>query len=158
MLGPGFDDNGGGPNESVEMGAALQSDGARAEELAADVAGDAGTSGGDGQEEFDPGPALDAQVLATDATHDFPVSADDQIPRAIDGAGEFTQHSEMMTLDDTTGNHPAFENDDVPACLNAAVPRAVNLIVEEAHITTTARTLAGLGLCGGSVMVAAIKA
>ncbi len=126
--------------------------------MAANVAGDAGASGCDGQEEFDPGPALDAEVLATDATHDFPVTADEQIPRAINGAGEFTQHGEMMTLDDTTGNHPAFENDDVATCLNATVPRAVDLIVEEAHITTTARTLAGLGVGCGRVLVAAIKA
>jgi len=114
----------------METGAALEGKSAGTEELAADVTGDAGSGHGDGVEEFDPRTSLDTQKLAFDVAHDFAVTSDEQVSRAIDGTGELSQHGEMVALDDTAGNHAAFKNDHIAAGLNSAVPRAIDLIVE----------------------------
>ena len=62
MFGPGLDDNGRGPHETMKVGAFAEGDDAGAEDLPAGLAVDMGSDASHRMKEFDMSPAFDAQV------------------------------------------------------------------------------------------------
>ena len=108
MFGTGFDDEGGGADEAVEVGAFFEGDGAGAGDLAADLAVDGGGGGGDGIEELDARAFFHAEVAAVDGADDFAVAADDEVAGAFDRAGEFAEHGEVVAAEGGAGDEPVF--------------------------------------------------
>src|SRR6478735_3521784 len=99
VFGAGFDDEGGSADEALELGAFFEGDGTGAGNLTANLAINEGGGGGDWIEELDTGTFFDPEVFAGNLADDFAVAADDQIAGALDGAGEFAQHGEVVAED-----------------------------------------------------------
>ena len=144
VFGAGFDDKRRGAHEALEAGAFFEGDGAAAGDLAADVAIDNGGGGGDGVEKFDAHALFDAEVAALDGADDFPMVADDDIPGAYDGGGQFAQDGEMVAAQRDSGDRTGFLDDHIATGLDPAVPWAGDVVIEQADVATTLRTLTGL--------------
>ena len=158
VFGTGFDDEGGGFDESVELGAFFEGDGTGAGNLAADVAIDGGGDGGDRVEEFDACAFFDTEIAAFDGADDFSVAADDKIPGAFDGAGEFTEDGEVMAAERGTYDYAGFLDRHIAAGLDQAVPVTSDIIIQQTNIAAAFRALAGLRLGDGGEGVTAIEA
>ncbi len=108
VLGSGFDDQGGGADESLELGLFFQNDGTGARKLAANIAVDVGAGRRDGIEKFDSRAAFDAQFAAFHFAEDFSVAADDEVAGAIDRPGKRSEHGQVMALDRSRGDGAGF--------------------------------------------------
>lgn len=153
-----FDDEGRGFNEAVELCAFFEDDGTGARDLAADLAVDGGGGGGDGVEEFDTCAFFNAEIMALNGADDLSVTADDEIPGAFDGTGEFAKHGEVVAAERDSGDHSGFLDGYVAASLNQAVPVTCDIIIQQTNITTAFRALAGLRLGDRGKRMTAIEA
>ena len=158
MLRAGLDDEGGGADEALKAGAFFEGDRAGAEDLAADVAVDAGRLGGDGVEELDAHSFFHAEVAAENAADNLTAAADDDLAGAFHRAGELADDGEVVALDVRAGDDSGFLDDDIATSLDAAVPRGGDVVVQQADVAAAFRALAGLGLADGGVGVAAVEA
>ena len=134
----------------MEAGTFLQGDGAGAGYLATDLAVDGGGGCGDGIEEFDSCCFFHAEVPALHGADDFAMAADDEVARALDGAGEGSEHGEVVTAECGAGDGAGFLDDHVATGLDSAVPMLGDVIVQKADVAAALGALAGLGLGNSS--------
>ena len=158
MLGTGFDDEGGGADETMEAGAFPESDGTGTGDLATDLTFDSGGGGSDGIEEFDACALGDAEVAAMDDADDFSMSADEEITRAMDGTGQFTERREMVATQRGSSDRTGFLDHHIAAGLDPAIPWLGDLVIEQTDVAATLRTLAGLRFANRGEGMVAIEA
>ena len=139
-----LDDKRCGADESLEVGTLFQSDSSGAENLAADVAIDEGGGGVNRVQKFDARAFFNPQVAAGNLADDFSMTADNEIATAFDGAGEFTEHGEIVALQGDPGDRTGFLDDHVTASLDTAVPWLGDFVIDQADVAAAFGALAGL--------------
>ena len=135
----------------------LESDGAGARDLTADLAIDAGGVGIDGIEEFDARAFFHPQAIAENGADNLSVIADDEVAGALDGAGERAEDGEVVAAQGGAGDDAGFLNDHIATGFDAAVPASGDFVIYQTNVTTTFRALAGLGFGDGGECISAFE-
>lgn len=149
MFGTGHDNEFGTTQQTVELSAFFESDGAGTGNLAADLTIDHDAVGGDELEKFDTGAFFHAQFSAGERAGNPAVSADDNVARALDIGGKSAEHGEMVAAHGDATERSSFANDHIAARFNAGVGMLDDLVVGQADVAAAFRALARLGFRDG---------
>lgn len=122
VLGTGPDDERGGADEPLKMGALCQRHRTGAGDLTADISVNESGAGSDGIEKLDTGSSFHTEVPTSHFSDDFSVTADDEIAAAFDRAGKFAKHGEIVALKGNSGDRAGFLDHHITARLDSAVP------------------------------------
>ena len=96
-------------------------------------------------------------MVAMNDANDFPMGSDEEIPRAIDGSGQFPDDREMVAANRGTRDRAGFLDDHIAAGFDPAVPGLGDLVIQQANITTALRALAGLRFTNRGELMPAIE-